>query len=633
MINKPREIAIKYWGFKHFRGSQEQIIDKVLKGKNVLALLPTGGGKSVCYQIPALAKEGICIVISPLVALIQDQVNSLKKKGIKAIALTGSIKANELIEKLDNCVYGNYKFLYLSPERLQQDMVIDRIQEMNVNLIAVDEAHCISQWGHDFRPAYLKCTSLRNVKPEIPVIALTATATKRVVADILENLQLPCTTIFKDSFERKNISFEVFHTENKLFWLKTLLRDLNSSAIVYVRNRRATIELTSILNQHGYSADHYHGGLSKDEKNQKLAQWTNNRTKIIVATNAFGMGIDKADVRSVVHYQLPENLENYFQESGRAGRDGLRAKAVLLTNEEDKIAARKQFIQSLPSPEFVKTVYKKLNAHLQIAYGEGFNETYGLNYAQFCEKYKFKKSDVFEVLRLLDQNSILSFSQFFKQRTSLYITAEKGELFDYFERNTTARAVIQTLLRTYGGLFDFETRIDLELIANKAGSTTKKVKEHLEKLKANGLAEFNVGDEDLEITFLVQREDDNTINTIVPKLKQRNQIKQQNFKRVLSYIENTTKCRSQFLLQYFEEDHVNECGICDICTEKEKKPRNLSIIKEKILRELDLERLNSKELSLVISSNRRILLTAIQELLEDGHIELDARNRYGKKQT
>lgn len=631
MTNNPKEIAIKYWGFEHFRGSQEQIIDNVLNGKNVLALLPTGGGKSVCYQIPALAKKGICIVISPLVALIQDQVNSLKNKGIKAIALTGSIKANELVEKLDNCVYGNYKFLYLSPERLQQDMVIDRIQEMNVNLIAVDEAHCISQWGHDFRPAYLKCTNLTNVKPEVPVIALTATATKRVVADILENLQLPEATIFKDSFERKNISYEVFHTENKLFSLKTLLSDLNSSAIVYVRNRRATIELTSVLNQQGHSADYYHGGLSKDEKNEKLAQWTNNRTIIIVATNAFGMGIDKADVRTVVHYQLPENLENYFQESGRAGRDGLRAKAVLLTNEEDKIAAHKQFIQSLPSPELVKTVYKKLNAHLQIAYGEGFNETYGLNYAQFCEKYKFKKSDVFEVLRVLDQNSILSFSQFFKQRSSLYITAEKGELFDYFERNTTARAVIQTILRTYGGLFDFETRIDLELIAKKTGSTTIKVKAHLEKLQSNGLAEFNVGDEDLEITFLVQREDDNTINTIVPKLKHRNQIKQQNFKSVLSYIENTTKCRSQFLLQYFEEDHVNECGICDTCVGKENKPRNLTIIKEKILEQLDSKRLNSKELSLVITSSRRLLLTAIQELLEDGHIELDARNRYGKK--
>lgn len=633
MRHDPKDIAQKYWGFDTFRGSQKSIIETILSNSDVLALMPTGGGKSLCFQIPALSKEGICIVVSPLVALIQDQVNSLKKKGIKAIALIGGIRQDELIEKLDNCVYGNYKFLYLSPERLQQELVLERIQEMNVNLIAIDEAHCISQWGHDFRPAYLKCAVLKTMLPQVPTIALTATATKKVADDIISNLQLVEATIFKDSFERKNISFQVINTEDKHFILKNLIAEQNGSAIIYVRNRRATVELANYISNNGFRADFYHGGLTKDEKKEKLALWTTNKFAVIVATNAFGMGIDKADVRLVIHYQIPENLENYFQETGRAGRDGQPAKAVLFANKEDKLSAEKQFIKNLPTIDLVKKVYKKLNAHLQIAYGDGFDETFRLNYAQFCDKYDFKKNKVFEVLRILDQNSIISFSQQFKEKTSILFTAQKGELFSYLEKNPNKTKVIQTVLRTYGGVFDFETRIDLEFLSKKTGVSTRKIKKSFEKLHNSGLAEFKAGDEDLELTFLVQREDDKTINPIAAKLKQRNNNKAQNFANVLRYVDNRKECRSRILLAYFDEENVRDCGVCDICIERNEKPLNLKNAKLAILEQLKSKKLSSKELSILLSLDKKETLTALQELLEDELIELDARNRYGKIKT
>lgn len=630
MRKEPLEIAKKYWGFQEFRGSQETIINRVLKQKNVLALMPTGGGKSICFQIPALAQDGICIVVSPLIALIQDQVNSLKKKGIKALALIGGIPHQEVIELLDNCVYGNYKFLYLSPERLQQEMVIERIREMQVNLIAIDEAHCISQWGHDFRPAYLKCVALKKVAPNAPIIALTATATKKVVDDILLALLLNEVTFFKDSFERKNISYQIEHTEDKLFTLKNKLDNLNDSAIVYVRNRRETLRLTQYLKANGLTADYYHGGLPQEEKKEKLNNWVKEKFSIMVSTNAFGMGIDKANVRTVIHYQLPENIENYFQEAGRAGRDGHLAYAILLTNNEDKILAENQFINSLPTVDFVKKVYKKLNAHLQIAYGEGFNESFNINFSSFCEKYNFNKSKVFEVLRILDVNGIISFSQQFKEKTFILFTAKKGELLGYFEKNPGSKNLVQTILRTYGGVFDFETSIDLNLISKKTGIPSKEIKINLKKLENIGLLELNTADEDLELTFLVQREDEISINPIAAKLKFRNKIKRQNFQAVIDYSTNDNQCRSKYLLNYFDEPDSKDCGICDICKKRKKVSITSDEIKFEVLNELKLQKLSSKELTNILPFNKNDLLTALQELLEDGHVTLDTINRYVK---
>lgn len=624
-------ILTKYWGHTSFRGSQEAIISSVLDNKDVLALMPTGGGKSICFQIPAMAKEGICIVVSPLVALIQDQVSALKEKGIKAIGLTGSIRENQLIDLLDNCVFGNYKFLYLSPERLQQEIVRNRILEMNVNLIAIDEAHCISQWGHDFRPSYLECNILRELKPKVPILALTATASKKVCEEIIENLTLQSVKIFKDSFARHNISYQVIHTENKYSILQHQLKKLKGSAIVYVRNRRASKTLSTHLNAIGISAAFYHGGMQQIEKKEQLDAWISGKKPVMVATNAFGMGIDKANVQVVIHYQLPNNIENYFQEAGRAGRDGSKALAILLTNEEDKFAGKKQFVDNLPTSKLVKEVYKKLNNHLQIAYGDGFGEIYQLNFGEFCTKYNFNKGTTFEVFKILDQNSIISLSHNLKVKTTLMFTATKEQLFNYFTKNPNTENIIKTTLRTYGGLFDFETKINLDLIVRKTGSTYNLIHKTFENLQVQGLAEFAFGNEDLEITYLVPREDDNTINTITKKLEQLNQLKSDKFNAVLDYISNTTICRSQQLLLYFDEVSSKDCGICDVCLSKSLTNISPKTYKKSILDLLIKKPLSSKEIIELTGFSRDRILQIIRELLEDELITIDEKNQYVRK--
>jgi len=393
VIENAAHILKKYWGFDSFRGSQAEIIESVMQQQDVLALLPTGGGKSVCYQVPALLNEGICIVVSPLVALIEDQVNGLKQKGIKAIGLTGGLGFQEVLTLLDNCLYGNYRFLYLSPERLQQELVREKIAGMPVNLIAIDEAHCISQWGNDFRPAYLECAILRELHPNIPVMALTATATERVREDIIQNLGLKNEQLFKDSFLRKNISYQVFWEEDKRYRLQMLCSEASGSGIVYVRSRRMTEELSQFLNKKGFTSHFFHGGLSAGEKSDKLRQWLQNKVQFMIATNAFGMGVDKPDVSLVVHYQIPDNLENYFQEAGRAGRDGKPARAILLTNKADKAQVKKQFLNVLPGTAYIKTVYRKLNNYFQIPFGGGEHETYPFHFDDFCDPAVRKPAD------------------------------------------------------------------------------------------------------------------------------------------------------------------------------------------------------------------------------------------------
>ncbi|RIV30578.1 RecQ family ATP-dependent DNA helicase [Flagellimonas lutimaris] len=623
-------ILKQFWGHDNFRGSQKEIIDNVLSGKDVLALMPTGGGKSICYQVPSIAMEGICIVVSPLVALIQDQVAQLRKRNIKAIALTGGIPPDELNNLLDNCLYGNYKFLYLSPERLQQTIVKERIQQMNVNLIAIDEAHCISQWGNDFRPAYLECSILKELIPDTPIIALTATATPRVVDDIVENLELDPVNIFKDSFSRFNINFRVKHSEDKLYQIKKYMDKVPGSAIVYVRSRKMSISLANFLIKNGISAAFFHGGISKSDKEDKLNLWLSGKVRVMVATNAFGMGVDKPDVRLVVHYQIPDSLESYFQEAGRAGRDGKPSTAIIITSKEDEDKAKQQFLSSLPDVAFVKNVYSKLNNYFQISYGELISEPLAFKFNEFCKQYAFNPNMTFNAIRILDQNSVLSLSENFKEKTTLQFVASKSEIFNYLDKNRKTAPIIQTILRTYGGITEYETKINLYMLSKKTGTSEERLKQILEQLTDDNIAEYQNNTSDLEITFLVPREDDHTINLFAKKIKDFNQVKQNNMATMLGYISNKKVCRSIYLLNYFGEKTAEKCGTCDICTKKEKLASPYDLEK-RVLELLEIRPRTSRQLEKEMGANEKELLQTLERLLENDLVSLNFKNEYIKK--
>jgi len=623
-------ILKQFWGYDDFRESQEQIISTVLSGQDVLALMPTGGGKSICYQVPALAKDGICIVVSPLVALIQDQVSQLKKRGIKAIALTGGIPPNDLNDLLDNCVYGNYKFLYLSPERLQQSIVQERIQQMNINLIAIDEAHCISQWGNDFRPAYLECSILKELVPGTPMIALTATATPRVVADIVENLELENVEIFKDSFSRSNINFKVKRSEDKLYQLKKYMEKINGSSIVYVRSRKMSISLANFLIKNGISASFFHGGIPKSDKEEKLNLWLSGKVRVMVATNAFGMGVDKPDVRLVIHYQIPDSLESYFQEAGRAGRDGEPSTAIIITSNEDEDKAKQQFLSTLPDVAFVKQVYSKLNNYFQISYGELVSDSLSFKFNEFCKRYEFNPNMTFNAIRILDQNSVLSLAENFKEKTTLQFVASKNEIFNYLDKNRKTAPIIQTILRTYGGITEYETKIDLYMLSRKTDVNEGRLKKILQQLADDRIAEYVNNTSDLEITFLVPREDDHTINLFAKKIKDFNQVKQNNMAAMLGYVSNKKLCRSIYLLNYFGEKTTEKCGTCDICTKKKvvASPHDLE---KRVMELLEIRPHTSRQLEKAIGAKEKELLKTLERLLEDERVSLNFKNEYTKK--
>ena len=628
MHNTPKSILEHYWGFTSFRGSQEEIINAVTSGKDVLGLLPTGGGKSICFQVPALQKDGICIVISPLVALIENQVANLQSLGIKAIALKGGIKFKEVDALLDNCIYGNYKFLYLSPERLQQELVQERIRGMNVSLFVIDEAHCISQWGHDFRPAYLSCSVLRELHPKPPIIALTATATKRVSEDIIASLGLQNPVIKKDSFYRENIGFAVIVSEDKNYQLKRYCTRLKHSAIVYVRSRKISEELSRYLILNGLKATFYHGGIDQKTKTERLNLWLQDKVSIMVATNAFGMGIDKPDVELVLHYQIPDSLENYFQEAGRAGRDGSFAKAILLTNTTDKLLVKKQFLEVLPDVTFVKLIYRKLNNYFQIGFEEFTEATFQLNFNEFCTVYKLNTYLAYNALLILDRNSVISLSENFTKKITLKFKTDKETLFRYMDQNPILDQFIKVVLRTYGGLFEFETLINTFLLSKKLNIPESVVHINFEKLATDDIVEYQHVDSDLEITFLVPRDDDRTINRFSRTITEQNEIKVDKVKKMLGYIENEKTCRSVQLLKYFGEQQQGVCGICDVCKNITIQETDVITIKSGILGLLKLKSATSRDLQEELNVELGLLIKALQELLEEQSIKLNTKNEY-----
>jgi ATP-dependent DNA helicase RecQ len=629
-LNTPVQILEKYWGFSSFKSRQEAIIDSVLNGQDTIALLPTGGGKSICFQIPALLNEGICIVVSPLVALMSDQVKNLKEKGIKALALKGGISFDELRTLLDNATYGNYKFLYLSPERLQQEMVQNYIKQMNVNTIAVDEAHCISQWGSDFRPAYRNITILRELHPLVPIIALTATATPKVLENTIDELKLELPNIFKDSFVRKNISYQVIEEDDKLYRIERLLKNNSGSAIVYVRSRNTAVEINNQLNSIGISSAFYHGGLSADEKDKKLEAWKNNSISTMVATNAFGMGIDHPNVRFVIHIQLPESLESYFQEAGRAGRDGARATAVLIHNAYDKILVRKQFIDSLATPSDLKKIYHTLVNYFHIAYGEGAFSEHSFNFTDFCQTYKLNTFVAYNALNTLDRLAIIQLSKEFGRKTTINFIVSSEELLSNFERDILASVIGKTILRLYGGIFDSPTKVNLELVSKKSGQKISKIISVLKKMERDELLELSLYITDASLTFLVPREDDKTINVVAKEVELLNTKKTDQVEAVLQYIGDNNYCRSLQLVSYFGESNLEPCGICSVCLKVLEKldRKKARLIAKDILLLLKQEVQSSRQLSEELSFTEAMILQVLKLLLDAEKVRIDQNNKY-----
>jgi ATP-dependent DNA helicase RecQ len=621
-------ILQKYWKHDQFRSLQNEIIDSVVGGKDTLAILPTGGGKSICFQVPALMKDGICLVISPLVALMKDQVANLQARDIKAIALTGGIRSEEMIDLLDNCQYGNYKFLYLSPERLQSDWILERIKNLPINLIAIDEAHCVSQWGHDFRPAYLKISDLKKHFQKIPFLALTATATPRVKEDIITKTGLQNPQVFQKSFARDNIAYMVIEAEDKLYKIEQILKKNPEPSIIYVRNRRSCIDISNQLNSLGFKATYYHGGLSPKEKDKNMALWMQEEVQVIVATNAFGMGIDKANVKTVIHIQLPDNIENYYQESGRAGRNGEKAFAVLLTSPSDSIQAENQFLSNLPDKPFLNSVYIKLCNYFQIAYGEGINEQFAFNLNHFCLKYNFPTLKTYNAIQFLDRQGIISLSQEFSEKISMQFLIPSKEVIRYISLNPNDEEIILTILRAYPGIYDMQTAFNLDFIAKKSNHKANEVQAVLHKLKEKDIIEYHAKNNDASILFNEIREDERTINRVAKYLERQNQLKKEQLQSVLHYCNEKQSCKNRLILAYFGEKTKEDCGICSYCISKKKVSTNMQSLSDRILQLLETEELNSREIQERMHSDANTVIELLQELLEQERIAIKANNKY-----
>ena len=621
----------KHWKHDDFRGLQAEIIDSVINQKDTFAQLPTGGGKSICYQIPALLQDGITLVISPLVSLIKDQVENLQKKDIKAIGLTGGISSDEVNNLLDNCQFGNYKLLYLSPERLQSDWILDRLKNIPIHLIAIDEAHCISQWGHDFRPAYLKIKNLKTHFPETPILALTASATPRVKKDILEILKIKNAAIFEKSFDRDNIAYMVFEVEDKLFRMVQILKKNPETSIVYVRNRRSCIEVSRQLQQSGISATYYHGGLSSIEKNKNMTLWTSEKVQVIVATNAFGMGIDKGNVKTVIHIQLPDSMESYYQEAGRCGRNGQKAFAVLLHCTSDYLQAESQFIAVLPNKDFLTKVYKKLNSYFQIGYGEGIDESFTFNLNEFCAQYQFPTLKTFNSIQFLDRQGIVTLSHEFSQKITVQFLISSKEVLRYMSLNPQHEETIVTILRNYPGIYEIPATLNLVLISKKAATTQEVVLGILEQLHKKEIISYRANGNDSTIVFNEVREDERTINRISKFLVIQNDIKTKQLESVLKYVSAKNECKSKLILNYFGEQKKENCGICSYCiTLKSKTIHAISTTKQIILA-LEENSLDSRSLEKITGRASNEVIFALQELLEYNVIEILSNNQYRLK--
>ena len=563
-------ILKQYWGYDHFRGIQEDIINSIGSGKDTLGLMPTGGGKSVTFQVPALAQSGLCLVITPLIALMKDQVRNLRDRGIKAVAIYSGMTREEIVIALENCIFGDYKFLYISPERLDSEIFQIKLRSMKVCMITVDESHCISQWGYDFRPAYLKISDIRKLLPGIPVLALTATATPEVVKDIQQRLGFEKENVFRMSFERSNLAYIVRRTENKADELLHILKSVNGSAIVYTRNRKKTKEIALLLNQNDITATFYHAGLSNELKDQRQKDWVNGTCRVMVATNAFGMGIDKPDVRLVLHADFPDSPEAYFQEAGRAGRDGQKAYAVLLYAQNDKVLLKKRIADTFPEKEYIRKVYEDINYYYQMAMGDGLGCTYAFNIDEFCQNFKHFPIQVDSALKILTRAGYLEYTDEQDNASRLIFTLNRDELYRIHENNEDTEKLLRTILRSYTGLFTDYAYINEDTLALRSGLNRQQVYDTLIALSKRRILNYIPGKKPPYIVYTRERMEPRYVQITREAYEERRERMADRIKSMITYA-TSSRCRQQMLLEYFGEKADYECGYCDNCIERKKR--------------------------------------------------------------
>ena len=620
------EILKQYWGYDSFRGIQEEIIKSIGEGRDTLGLMPTGGGKSITFQVPALAKDGLCIVITPLIALMKDQVQNLRQRGIKAVAIYSGMTRQEILIALENCIFGNYKFLYISPERLDTDIFKQKLRAMKVNMITVDESHCISQWGYDFRPAYLKIADIRELLPGVPLLALTATATPDVVQDIQSRLKFREKNVFRMSFERKNLAYIVRKTDNKTAELLHILRRMPGSAIIYVRSRRRTKETTELLTHEGITADFYHAGLDNAVKDIRQKRWQDGECRVMVATNAFGMGIDKPDVRLVIHLDLPDSPEAYFQEAGRAGRDGEKAYAVILYSKSDKVTRHKRIPDTFPDKDYIKKVYEHLQYYYQMAMGDGLGCTKEFNLEEFCRKFKHFPVPADRALKILTQAGYIEYTDEQDNASRIIFTIRRDELYKLREMGNETEALVQTILRSYTGLFTDYAYISETALSLRTGLTRQQIYNVLMSLSKRRIIDYIPRKKTPYIIYTRERVELNHLHISPAVYEERKERYEARIRAMVDYVTSETACRSRMLLRYFGEKNENNCGQCDVCLSghaaHELPTDTFEKLKKELLTILQEQVLTPAEVAEKTEADRDLLSHAIQYLLEEGEIKI-----------